>query len=133
VALPEQATAPVASASAAPAELEASAAPAELEASAAPAELDSSAAAQSGESIVECVDGYWCHASRRCAERWSECGGAWESLAAKAGQPAVRDAWTAPLASLAAAFVASSLAGVWIRRHLGGATAQPTPLKGAED
>jgi hypothetical protein len=57
----------------------------------------------------------------------------WESLAALADESAAADVWTAPLASLAAAFAASSLAGIWLRRHLGGATAHPTPLKGAEN
>eukprot|EP00962_Isochrysis_galbana_P057329 scaffold29659_cov112-Isochrysis_galbana.AAC.2 len=100
---------------------------------ASPAEPSSPAASESSRGAVDCVDGYWCHASGRCTTRWSECGGVWGSLAAADGQLAVADAWTAPLASLAAAFVASSLAGIWLRRHLGGATAHPTPLKGAED
>jgi len=80
-----------------------------------------------------CADGYWCHSSQRCAVRWSDCGGAWDSLASTL-QPPRSQTWTPVFVSLAAGFVASSLAGFGLRRRLRGAAALPTPLQGsAED
>jgi len=81
-----------------------------------------------------CVDGYWCQTAAKCVSHWSECGAAWKALESPA-EAAAKDSsgWTFALSSVAIGFVCSSLVGLWLRRRLSGATAQPAPLKGSED